>query len=54
MLAIKGPERYYLSSSEAEFVAMSEAVKEIRLIYYLLKGMGIDIEIPIIIRSDNV
>jgi hypothetical protein len=43
-----------LSSSEAEFVAMSEAVKEIRFIYYLLSGMGIDVKIPIIVRSDDV
>jgi hypothetical protein len=30
-----------LFSSEAEYVAMSEAVKEIRFIYYLLSGMGV-------------
>jgi hypothetical protein len=29
-----------LSSSEAEYVAMSEAVKEIRFIYYLLRDIG--------------
>ena len=43
-----------LSSSEAEYVAMSEAVKEIRFIYYLLKSMCIEVQLPIIVRCDNV
>jgi hypothetical protein len=43
-----------LSSSEAEYVAMSEAVKEIRFIYYLLSGMGVEVKLPIFVRSDNV
>jgi hypothetical protein len=38
-----------LSSSEAEYVAMSEAVKEIRFIYYLLSGMGVQIKLPIVV-----
>jgi hypothetical protein len=33
---------------------MSEAVKEIRFIYFLLKGMGVDVGIPIVVRCDNV
>jgi hypothetical protein len=37
----KGQKGVTLSSSEAEYVAMSEAVKEIRFIYYLLSGMGV-------------
>jgi hypothetical protein len=36
-----------LSSSEAEYVAMSEAVKEIRFIYYLLQDIGIEVHLPI-------
>jgi len=32
-----------LSSSEAEYVAMSEAVKEIRFIYFILKDIGIEV-----------
>jgi hypothetical protein len=30
-----------LSSTEAEYVAMSEAVKEVKFIYYLLRDIGI-------------
>ena len=43
-----------LSSSEAEYVAISEAVKEIKFIYYLLQGIGINIELPIIVKTDNI
>ena len=43
-----------LSSSEAEYVAMSEAVKEIRFIFYLLTSMLIEVKLPIIVRCDNV
>jgi hypothetical protein len=43
-----------LSSSEAEYVAISEAVKEIKFIYYLLQGIGINIELPIIVKTNNI
>ena len=43
-----------LSSSEAEYVAMSEAVKEIRFIYFILKDIGIEVQLPIVVKSDNV
>ena len=43
-----------LSSSEAEYVAISEAVKEIKFIYYLLQGIGINVELPIIVKTDNI
>jgi hypothetical protein len=43
-----------LSSSKAEYLAMSEAVKEIRFIYYLLRSMFIKVKLPIIVRCDNV
>jgi hypothetical protein len=33
---------------------MSEAVNEIRFTYFLLKGMGVDVKLPIIVRCDNV
>jgi hypothetical protein len=33
---------------------MSEAVKEIRFIYFHLKGMGVDVKLPIVVRCDNV
>jgi hypothetical protein len=50
----KGQKGVTLSSSEAKYVAMSEAVKEIRFIYFLLKGMRVDVKLPIIVRCDNV
>jgi hypothetical protein len=43
-----------LSSTEAEYVAMSEAVKEVKCIYYLLYDIGIEVELPIIVKTDNV
>jgi hypothetical protein len=43
-----------LSSTEAEYVAMSEAVKDVKFIYYLLCNIGIEVELPIIVRTDNV
>jgi hypothetical protein len=33
---------------------MLEAVKEIRFIYFLLKGIGVDVKLPIVVRCDNV
>jgi hypothetical protein len=43
-----------LSSSEAEYVAMSEVVKEIRFIYFIFKDIGIEVEIPIVVKTDDV
>jgi hypothetical protein len=51
---LKGQKSVTLSSSEAEYVAMLEANKEISFIYFLLKGMGIDVKLPIVVRCDNV
>jgi hypothetical protein len=42
------------SSTEAEYLLMSEAVKEIKFIYYLLCDIGIEVELPIIVKTDNV
>jgi Reverse transcriptase (RNA-dependent DNA polymerase) len=50
----KGQKSVTLSSSEAEYIAISEAVKEIRFIYYLLDSIGIKVELPIVVRCDNV
>jgi hypothetical protein len=50
----KGQKGVTLSSSEAEYIAMLEAVKDIRFIYFLLKGMGVDVKLPIVVRCDNV
>jgi hypothetical protein len=43
-----------LSSNEAEYVAMLEAVNEICCIYFLVKGMGVDVKLLIVVRCDNV
>jgi hypothetical protein len=42
-----------LSSSEADYIGMSQAVKEILFIYFLLKGMRVDVKLPIAVRCDN-
>ena len=43
-----------LSSLEAEYVALSEAAKEIKFVYQLLQSIGIDIELPITVKVDNI
>jgi hypothetical protein len=43
-----------LLSTEAEYVAISEAVKEVKLIYYLLCDFQIKVNLPIIIKTDNI
>jgi hypothetical protein len=35
-------------------VAISEAVKEIRFIYYLLESIGMNVKLPIVVRCNNV
>ena len=42
------------SSSEAEYVAISESVKEIKFVYYLLKDVGIEVDLLIIVKTDNI
>jgi hypothetical protein len=43
-----------LSSSKAEFVALSEAAKEVRFVFQVLRSMGVKVNLPIIVRVDNV
>jgi len=44
-----------LSSSKAEFVMLSEVVKEVKfIVQILLLSIGIDIGLPVIIHVDNV
>jgi hypothetical protein len=43
-----------LSSSEAEYVAISEAVKEIKFLYFLLRDIGIEVDLPIVVKTDNI
>jgi hypothetical protein len=42
-----------LSSTEAEWIALSEVAKEVLVIAQILKSMGIKVEYPIVIRVDN-
>jgi hypothetical protein len=35
-------------------MAMSEAVKEIRFVYYLLVSLVISVKLPIIVRTENI
>ena len=43
-----------LSSSEAEYVSLSEAAKEIKFIAQVIESMGIEIKRPIEVRVDNL
>jgi hypothetical protein len=43
-----------LSSTEVEYVAISEAVKEVKFIYYFLCVFHIKVKLPIIIKTDNI
>ena len=50
----KGMKSVTLSSSEAEYVALSEAAREIKFVYQLLTGMGMKVKLPITVRVDNL
>ena len=50
----KGQKGVTSSRSVAEYVAMSEAVKDIRLVYCLLESFEISVKLPIIVRTDNI
>jgi hypothetical protein len=43
-----------LSSSKAKYVAILEVVKEIKFIYYLLREIGIEVNMPITVKTDKV
>ena len=50
----KSQKSIMLSSSEAEYVALLEAAKEIKFVYQLLLSIGIQVRLPIVVRVDNV
>ena len=50
----KSQKNITLSSSEVEYVALSEAAKEIKFVYQLLLSIGIQVQLPIVVRVDNV
>ena len=43
-----------LSTTEAEYMALSEVVKELKFIVQLLETMNIEVELPITVHVDNV
>jgi Reverse transcriptase (RNA-dependent DNA polymerase) len=43
-----------LSSSEAEYYAISEATKEIKFIVQVIESLGMEVQKPIIVHVDNV
>ena len=50
----KGMKSVVLSTTEAEYMALSEVVKELKFIVQLLQTMNIDLELPITVYVDNV
>ena len=40
-----------LSSTEAEYVAISEVVKEIKFVHYLFNDIHVKVNLPIIVKS---
>jgi hypothetical protein len=50
----KGMKSVVLSTTEAEYVAVSEVVKEISFIVQLLKTMNIEVELPVKVHVDNI
>jgi hypothetical protein len=43
-----------LSSSEAEYYAMAEAVKDVKFLVHRLQAIGIKVEMPITLKVDNI
>ena len=43
-----------LSTTEAEYMALSEGVKELKFILQLLQTMNIEVKLPITVHVDNV
>ena len=43
-----------LSSTEAKYVTISEAAKQIKFVYYLLKDIHVEVILPIVVKTDDV
>ena len=50
----KGMKSVVLSTTEAEYMALSEVVKELKFVVQLLQTMNITVELPITVYVDNV
>ena len=53
-LRSKGMISAVLSTTEAEYMALSEVVKELKFLVQLLQKMDIEVELPITVHVDNV
>ena len=42
------------SSTEAEYIALSETAKEVKFVYQVLVSLGIKVKLPIVVRVDNL
>jgi hypothetical protein len=43
-----------LLSTEAKYIVISEAVKKVKFIYYLLSDLHIKVNLPIVVKTDNI
>ena len=43
-----------LSTTEAEYMALSEVLKELKFIVQLLQTMNVEVQLPITVHVDNV
>ena len=50
----KGMKTVVLSTTEAEYMALSKVVKELKFIVQLLQTMNVEVELPITVHVDNV
>ena len=50
----KGMKVVAQSSTEAEYIALSETAKEVKFVYQVLVSLGIKVKLPIIVRVDNL
>ena len=50
----KGMKSVVLSTTEAEYMALSEVAKELKFIVQLLQTMNIEVKLPITVHVDNV
>jgi hypothetical protein len=50
----KGQKNVTLSTTEAEYVALSEATRELKFIHQILMMMGVEVVLPIRVNVDNI
>jgi hypothetical protein len=40
--------------TEAEYIAISDAAKEIKCLYFLLQNLGIELDLPIVVKTGSI